>query len=198
MMLGRVQIVSATAWWDCALGRVNGDVSAFCVMLHDETGNYYWHVAEALTGSIFEQCEQIRAHVETLQLPRVIVETNGPGAFAPGVLRKELAGTGCGVGEEFSSENKNKRILEAFEAPLSGGFLWAHESVIETVEAEMKDWRPTVKEQPDNYVDAGAGAIKAAPQRISRIIRRKDATPTGGSWRPADGVHDVTLDLSEA
>jgi hypothetical protein len=170
MMLGRTQIVSAAARWDCALGRITGDASAFGVVLSNAAGTLFWAVSKALTGDVWEQCRQIKAIVLELQLPRVVVETNGPGAFAPAVLKKVLHGTGCGVAEEFSTLNKNKRILDAFEAPLSGGFLWAHVDVIDTVWDEMKDWKPTVKEQPDNHLDAGAGAIRDNPMRIGKVI----------------------------
>lgn len=198
MMLGKVQIVSAAARWDCALGRPTGDVSAFCVALQDTAGRYYWQVARALTGTPFDQCKQIKEHVIALQLPRVTVETNGPGAFAPALLMKELKGTGCAVVDEFSTENKNKRILEAFEAPLRGGFLWAHVDVIETVNDEMKDWKPTVKEQPDNYLDAMAGAIKEQPMRIGRVIGNVTelaASRQGGAWRTDGGTFDLNVDM---
>jgi hypothetical protein len=197
MMLGRTQIVSAAARWDCALGRITGDASAFGVVLSNAAGTLFWAVSKALTGDVWEQCRQIKAIVLELQLPRVVVETNGPGAFAPAVLKKVLHGTGCGVAEEFSTLNKNKRILDAFEAPLSGGFLWAHVDVIDTVWDEMKDWKPTVKEQPDNHLDAGAGAIKDNPMRIGKVIGdRLQTTDAGlGAWRPNAGSFDVTLEL---
>jgi hypothetical protein len=84
------------ARWDCALGRLTGDVSAFGVVLSNAAGTLFWAVAKALTGDVWEQCRQIKAVVLELQLPRVVVETNGPGAFAPAVLKKVLHGTGCG------------------------------------------------------------------------------------------------------
>ena len=197
MMLGKTQIVTAAARWDCALGRPTGDVSAFGVVLSNEAGTMFWAVAKALSGDVWEQCRQIREVVLELQLPRVVVETNGPGAFAPAVLKKVLHGTGCAVAEDFSTLNKNKRILDAYEAPLSGGFLWAHVDVIDEVWDEMKDWKPTVKEQPDNHLDAGAGAIKDQPMRIGKVIGKQASTePTVGNWRKNTGVHEVELDLS--
>lgn len=197
MMLGKTRIVSASARWDCALGRLTGDVSAFGVMLQNEAGNYFWQTSVALTGDVHAQCDQIKQIVIALQLPRVVVEVNGPGAFAPAILKKALKGTGCGVAEEFTTVNKNKRILDAFEAPLSGGFLWAHVDVIDEVWDEMKDWKPTVKEQPDNHLDAGAGAIKDQPMRIGKVIgKQPDVTANPGAWRPNAGTFDVQLDLS--
>lgn len=197
MMLGKTRIVSAAARWDCALGRLTGDVSAFGVVLSNEAGTLFWQVSKALTGDVWNQCEQIKVVVLELQLPRVTVETNGPGAFAPAVLKKVLKGTGCAVAEEFATVNKNKRILDAYEAPLSGGFLWAHADVIDTVWDEMKDWKPTVKEQPDNHLDAGAGAIKDNPMRIGKVIGNvREIQNAPGAWRPSAGAFEVQLDLS--
>ena len=200
MMLGQSQIVSASAWWDCALGRLSGDDSALSIMLQNARGNYFWHVAEGLTGDVFQQCQRIRELVLSLQIPRVVVETNGPGAFAPPILRKALHGTGCGVGEEFSSVNKNKRILDAFEAPLSGRFIWAHVDVIARVKDEMKDWKPNVKEQPDNFLDSGAGAISEAPQRIGKFIGGQSPVTSlkqRDSWRPNEGHFEAELSFDD-
>lgn len=200
MMLGKTQIVSAAARWDCALGRLAGDVSAFSVLLQNAVGHYFWHKAKALTGDVYEQCRQIKDIVVALQLPRVVVETNGPGAFAPAILRKTLAGTGCAVVEDFSTENKTKRILDAFEAPLSGGFLWAHVDVIETVEAEMRDWKPELKEQQDDYLDSAAGAIREQPMRIGKVIGQVIELPQNavvGGWRPNGGVHEVQFEAGD-
>jgi hypothetical protein len=168
------------------------------VVLSNQAGTLFWAVAKALTGDVWEQCRQIKQIVLELQLPRVVVETNGPGAFAPAVLKKVLHGTGCAVAEDFSTLKKNKRILDAFEAPLSGGFLWAHVDVIDTVWDEMKDWKPTVKEQPDNHLDAGAGAIKDNPMRIGKVIgdKQQRRRTRWGEWRPGAGSFDVTLELS--
>jgi hypothetical protein len=69
-------------------------------------------------------------------------------------------GTGCGVREEFSITNKQKRILDAFEAPLSSRFLWAHTDVLDgPVYDQMRDFNPALTNQPDDFIDSGAGAI---------------------------------------
>jgi len=198
MMLGRVQIVSATVRWDCALGRTSGDDSALAVILQDAAGRYYWQVAEALTGDVFAQCDRIRAIVIELQLPRVVIETNGIGGFTPAVLRKALRGTGCGVGAVSTKGNKNTRILEAFEAPLSAKFIWAHVDVIDVVWDQMKDWKPNVEKQPDDHLDGAAGAITDQPVRILKAITGRSQQPETGAWRPDVGTFEVELDLSGA
>jgi hypothetical protein len=194
MWLGSTRIVGATAYWDCSLGKVKSDASAFSLMLTDDRGQLYWHTAEELKGELDEQCAKIRKRVVDLQIPRVTVETNGPGGFVPAILRKHLAGTGCGVAEQFSTTNKQKRILDAFEPPLSSRFLWAHVSVLEgPVWDQMTEFHPELRDQPDDYLDSGAGAIAQTPIRIGKIVG-KPTDEKREDWRPATGVHDVTVE----
>lgn len=69
--------------------------------------------------------------------------------------------------EEFSTTNKQKRILDAFEAPLSSKFLWAHSDVLDgPMYDQMRDFNPAITNQPDDYIDSGAGAISQTPVRI--------------------------------
>jgi len=204
MWLGSTRIVGATAYWDCSLGKIKSDASALSLLLTDARGQLYWHAAQGLTGELAEfdekdrivggQVMQVRELVLRLQIPRVVVETNGPGGFVPNILRQALKGTGCGVGEEFSVTNKQKRILDAFEAPLSSRFLWAHVSVLEgPTWDQMKDFNPELSDQPDDYLDSGAGAIAQTPIRIGKIVGK----PTDHSredWRPSAGVHEVVVE----
>lgn len=204
MWLGNVRIVGASAYWDCSLGKLKSDASAFTLLLTDERGNLYWHAAAGLTGELAEfdsrgkvasgQCAQIRELVIRYQIPRVTVETNGPGGFVPPILRRALAGTGCGVAESFAVSNKQARILDAFEPPLSSRFLWAHTSVLEgPVWDQMKDFNPALKNQPDDYLDSAAGAIATTPVRIGKTVGKPTDNPHE-DWRPEAGVHEVTVE----
>lgn len=205
LWLGSVQIVSASAYWDCSLGKVKSDASAFTLLLTDATGNLYWHLAAGLIGELADfdakghivsgQCAQIRDFVISLQIPVITVETNGPGGFVPPILRRALDGTGCAVREVFSTANKQARILDAFEAPLSSRFLWAHVDVINgPVWDQMQDFNPLNKNQPDDFLDSGAGAITETPVRIGKVVRKVDIA-AGNDWRPSAGVHEVTLEF---
>lgn len=204
MWLGNIQIVGAVAYWDCSLGKITSDASAFSLILTDDRGQLYWHLAEGLTGELAEfddkgringgQVVQVRDLVIKYQIPRVIVETNGPGGFVPNILRQALKGTGCGVNEEHSSANKNKRILDAFEPPLSSGFLWAHVSVFDgPAYDQMRSFNPIVTSQPDDYIDSTAGAIRQTPVRIGKIVGKPTGT-TREDWRPEVGTFEVTTD----
>ncbi|EIK2775074.1 phage terminase large subunit [Salmonella enterica] len=204
MYLGNVRIVGAVAYWDVATGKPKADASAFSLVLTDERGHLYWHVCRELTGDLatFDgdsriaggQVIQLKELVIKYQIPRVLVEVNGPGSFAGKLLRQALKGTGCGVTEIFNTVNKQKRILDAFEAPLSARFLWAHTDVLDgPAFAQMRDFKPDVTDQPDDYIDSGAGAVTATPVRIGKMVRNPD-TVTRENWRPTDGVYEVEAD----
>lgn len=208
MFLGSQQIVGAVAWWDCSLGKITSDASALCLILTDAIGNLYWQCAEGLTGELEEfdvkgrliggQVWQIRQLVIKYQIPCVTVETNGPGGFVPPILRRALQGTGCAVREVWSTVDKRKRILDGFEPPLSSRFLWAHRSVLEgPVWDQMHDFDPLLKNQPDDYLDAGAGAITTTPVRIGKVIREIVGNPTARKrqdWAPSSGTYEVELE----
>lgn len=209
MWLGTVRIVGACCRWDVALGKPGSDDSVFSVVLTDDVGRLYWHRAVGLTGEIAVftsdrtgkdeitggQVVQIREVVEALQLTRVVVEVNGPGGFAAALLRRALKGTGCSVVEDFASVNKQKRILDAFEAPMSARFLWAHTSVLEgPAWDQLAEFNPLARNQSDDYIDSGAGAISDTPVRIGKSVGNPTA-PDREHWSPASGTHDVTLEL---
>lgn len=208
MMLGTVQIVSGRAYWDPAKGKIGGDTSAFSLILDDAMGNHYWHVAEGLTGEMAEfddsrntrivggQVMQICALVRRFNIVQVTVETNGLGAFIPKILQRALKQEGlrCAVREHIAKGNKNERILAGLEPPMKSGVLWAHVDVLNgPMWDEMKDWNPAIKEQPDGYLDSGAGAILEAPVRINHLVGKPTAGPDK-DWRQSAGVHEVTFE----
>ncbi len=205
LMLGKVQLVGFKAWWDVSLGKVKSDASALCVVFTDDAGRLYWHRAIGVTGDlelldargrlVGGQCHQILQALRAVHVHHVTVETNGPGGFVPPILRKHLAPHGITVSEEHSSENKQRRILDAFEPPLSSKFLWAHVSVLDGPAApQMREFNPAIANQPDDYLDAGAGAIRATPVRIGRFV----GIPAGverQDWSPVSGSFEVEVEF---
>lgn len=209
MWLGNVRIVGAACRWDPSSGKLKSDVSSLAVVLQDEHGARYWHRSVALVGEVAETSEdgktitggqvlQIVSVVRELNLPRVVIETNGVGTFAPAWLKTALkqAKLQCGVKAEPQATNKNKRILEAIEGPLNSGQLWAHSSVIDgDAWEQMRDWNPAVQDQPDDHLDSLAGAITETPERIGKIVAGLNTTGHGrDDWRPSAGVHEVELE----
>jgi len=204
MMLGNTQIVSATMRWDPSSGKVNSDVSSLSLIFQDAAGRLYWHKAAALVGdvAVFDgggrvvggQAWAICDIVERYQIGRVVVETNGIGGHTPSILRGALKARKlhCSVSEVHTTGNKNRRILAAFEPPLSGQYLWAHVDVIDTVWDQMKDWNPTITDQPDDHLDSASGAMDDEPVRVGRGSAGTDGKRMD-DWRPSGGVHDVEL-----
>jgi hypothetical protein len=206
LMLGNVRLVGVKARWDCSLGKINSDASAVAVVFTDDAGRLYFHRAFALTGELEEfapdgktltggQIKQLIDLLTPIQVPSITIETNGPGGFVPAIARKHLKRHGIAVLEDFSSENKQKRILDAFEAPLSSGFLWAHTSVLDgPLYDQMMQFNPLAKNQTDDYIDAGAGAISETPVRIGKQVGKSTGDRVE-DWRPGTGVHEVTLEV---
>lgn len=207
MRLGNVKIAGMIAYWDVAMGKVKGDASTLSLMLTDEKGHLYWHICEALKGELATfaddtkinggQVVQIRDLVEKYHIPKVVVEVNGPGSFAAKLLRSALKGMGCGVAEEYSVANKQKRILDAFEPPISSGFLWAHSRVLDgEAYKQLREFDPSLTNQPDDYIDSGAGAIHQTPVRIGQRVALAKTDPRA-NWKLTDSVHDVALAFEE-
>jgi hypothetical protein len=64
----------------------------------------------------------------------------------------------------------------------------------------MADFNPQLKNQPDDYLDSGAGAISSTPVRIGKVIKaakisaKISAVQAVQSWRPSAGVHEVEFE----
>ena len=203
MWLGFAQIIGASAYWDCSLGKINSDASAFTVVLTDHKGNLYWFISEGLTGELVEYSDddqlvggQIKRIVEIVtkwQIPSVTVETNGPGGFVPPILRRALKGTGCAVKEEYATQNKNKRILDGIEPPLSSGFLWAHKNVFESDAIDqMRGFNPAITSQADDYLDSLSGASRQTPVRIGKKVKTFTDKQVY-NWKPNSKQHKVKV-----
>lgn len=208
MMLGDVQIAGFVAWWDVSLGKVHSDASALCVVLTDHAGRLYWHRAIGLSGDL-EQLDgrgrlvggQIAQLIDTLKamhVHQIHVETNGPGGFVPPILTRHCKPHGISVTERYSTSNKQARILDAFEAPLSSGFLWCHQSVTESPAYEqVREFDPLLSQQADDYIDAAAGAILETPIRLERIMPGDEAAqPVVRTQGRRSENAEVTVDWS--
>jgi len=215
LFLGKVQVVAAACRWDPSSGKLKSDLSGVGVVLQDDGGRRYIHRVAAVRGEIAEfdedgktiiggQVWQLCDLIKELHIPRVSVETNGIGGFAPTVLRAAIKQRKlqCAVVEVDSTSNKNKRILEAFEPLLlSRGMLWAHMDVLIDPDTkgkaifwtQMRDWNPAVAEQPDDLLDAVSGAIGETPERF-RAIGGNSPAGVVEDWRPTAGVYEVAFE----
>lgn len=209
MFLGNVQLAGAAARWDPSGGKLHSDASAFAAVFQDDAGRRYVHHVERVAGEVAEfaddgktiiggQVFKICQAVKRFNLPRVSVETNGIGGFAPAVLRAAMKQQRiiCAVVEVNSTVNKNKRILEVMEPLLlSRGIIWAHIDVLRgPLRNQMRDWNPAVSVQPDDDLDATAGAISETPERI----RANGGIPSASGsqdWRQSAGqTHEAVFE----
>jgi hypothetical protein len=200
-LMGR-RLVSAACWWDPAYGAPGkGDSSVVAAVFTDAEGGYWLHrvrylqhdPAQAEVDEATQLCRQVAAFAGAHYLPAVTLETNGLGRFLPGLLRRELAASGvpCAVVEAHSSRSKDQRIVDAFDAVLAAGALWAHRSVWATpFISEMREWQPGGRGRDDG-LDAVAGCLLGQPVRLGRA-----AVPAGrGDWRPGGGSLKAATDF---
>ncbi|EZQ12071.1 phage terminase large subunit [Acinetobacter sp. Ver3] len=215
MMLGERRIVGISCRWDPSSGKIKSDVSAVSLVLHDDLGNKYWHRSIQLKGDVVThnangeitggQVWQLCDLIEKFYIPKITIETNGIGNFAPAALKGALKKRKlrCGVKEHHSTGPKNKRILESLEGPLVSGLVWVHVSVVDTPEdgenssvqyKQMRMFNPAITDQEDDYLDSLAGAIVDQPERIGKIHRQNEVNESP-NWRSESGVHEATYDF---
>lgn len=208
MFLGTVQIAGGAIRWDPSSGKLRSDISAAALVLQDIYGRRYLHRIAQLTGEVLEttddgmriiggQVWQLCDLVDQFGITSISVETNGIGGFAPASLKAALKQRRlrCGVKEVTSSANKNKRILEAWEPLLkSNGQLWGHVDVLRgPFWDQAKDWKADVSNQPDDLLDAGAGALTSTPERIHKIVGNPHI-PDREHWGTSAGVFEVPFE----
>lgn len=198
LSIGGHNIVSCGAWWDPAFGAAGGDGSVLAVVFDDDQGHRYLHHIEYIEVSGGEdeataQCRVVADIARRFYIPAMAVETNGIGKFLPGILHNVLADekVPCGVIERHSTQSKDKRILEGFDAVMAARALYVHESVYETrFIREMSEWRPGLKGARDDGLDAAAGALSLKPVRLPR---RYHAGRTGWQGRPHQARTDFPV-----
>lgn len=207
LMLNGHRLVSASCWWDPSYGSPGkGDASVVAALFSDQDGNLWLHRVQYLchdpaeTAAVDEAtqlCRQVVAFARRFFLPSIAVETNGIGRFLPGLLRREIAAAGlrCVVTEQAARRNKDLRIMDAFDAVLAAGRLWAHAAIWSTpfIE-EMRCWRPGVSCRDDG-LDAVAGCLLRPP---SRLPRRCDGTADRQAQESAGRINHSPLIASTA
>ena len=195
MEIGNTPMISASAYWDPALGN-SKDSSVLAIVFSDADGGRYLHHLEYLKinaasadDEATQQCRTIAQLAKRYMLPFVTIETNGIGRMLPNILRREMktVNAACTVREKHNARPKDLRILEGFDALLAARRLHIHRSVLKTpFIAEMKEWRPELSNPKDDGLDAVAGALAAQPLRLQN-------TPPSQrqSWHHASGANNT-------
>lgn len=179
--LGDYKILSVEAYWDPAFGQDGRDRSVVAVVLGDSEGGFWLHRLAVLRTSArssddeaTQQCRQVIELVRDMNLPSVVLETNGLGQFLPGILRREIgeAGLSCAVRPVHNHQSKASRILDALDAVLAARALRMHRSVLQTpFVRELASWSGPNSKGHDDCLDAVAGALALHPVRVFRCRR---------------------------
>ncbi len=183
LKLGDKKLISASCWWDPSFGNKDGktDNSVVACVFVDEEGGYWLHDIKYLHGggghngnNASFQCEQVADFLSKNHLFSVHIETNGIGKFLPSILREVLKKRKikAAVLESHSKENKEQRILDAFEVLLADRALNAHCQIWQSgfIE-EMREWSPHGNGK-DDALDAVAGCLLSEPIRFSKSSER--------------------------
>lgn len=193
--IGKQRMASVSAWWDVSLSKARGDDSVFAIIFTDTEGHIWVHKTVELTGDVHEQCEQVKDAAVEYNIPLVAIETNGVGAFVPQILLGVVRGKGIGVDEQYTTANKKIKIIEAFETPLSGGFLHVHEDVYNSkFVTQMRDFNTRTSNQKDDYIDAVASAITQEPIRIGRTGPLSEESIK--RWRTVGSVVEAEMEYA--
>lgn len=201
LRIGGKRMVSASCWWDPAMGRPEGgDASVVAAVFVDEEGSFYLHDIAYLEArpegpeddEATAMCRQVARFAAALEIPTVTVETNGLGKFLPALLRREIARErlAIAVREQVSTTAKDRRILDAFDPVLAARRLHVHRRVWRTpFIAEMREWRPGANCRDDG-LDAVAGCLASEPVRLGSFpVRRRS------DWRPGARPHRARTDF---
>lgn len=200
--LGGVRLSGCSCYWDVSTGKRKSDASAVSLILQDTRGHYYWHVCEGLEGDLAEfddagqinggQVWRLRQIVIQFNIPRVTVEVNGPGSFAGKILRQALRGLRCAVVEYTVTGNKQQRILDGLEGPITSACLWAHTRVLDgPMFEQMREFNPELTNQDDDYLDSGSGAILEQPVKIASVQHHNPVRGRAEDWRQSHGTYDI-------
>ncbi len=208
LMLAGRRLVSASCWWDPSYGAPGkGDGSVIAVVYTDDHGDYWLHRVAYLThdpalidaqAEAIQMCAKAARFVGDHYLGSVTIETNGVGGLLPGLLRREIeaAGLAAAVVGKASTQAKDQRIVDAFDAVLAAGMLHAHRSVWDSpFIAEMREWRPATNCRDDG-LDAVSGCLLAEPVRLPRRPPADGQTPRRASWRPGSRGFKVHSDFA--
>lgn len=193
LKLGDKKLISSSCWWDPSFGNTEAknDNSVIACVFTDTQGGYWLHDLEYISvkddGSsnvASMQCEKVIRFLKRNFLPSIRIESNGIGKFLPSILRQKLAEEKLRVAvlENYSTQNKQTRILEAFEVLLAERALNVHSKIWQTpFIAEMREWSVEANCK-DDALDAVAGCILSEPIRITKpLLSTQDFTMQ--NWR---------------
>lgn len=193
LKIGDNRMLTVSCWWDPAFAQnKENDNSVIACVFTDGDGRYYLHDLEYIrvektdedNNVASKQCEKVLSFIERNHIPALHIEINGIGRFLPEILRQKLGQKNLRVAvfEEYSHQNKQTRILEAFEVLLADKALYASQKVMQSGFAqEMRDWGYN-NHNHDDALDAVAGCLSIAPIRLKGVYEKTKAEKRFG-WQ---------------
>lgn len=181
------------AFWDVSLGKTTGDSSVVSIVFSSKDGTIFIYRVYEVQGEINQQCEAVRELIVRYSIPAIHIETNGIGNFAPDILQTHVKDLSVAIVREFTKQNKVESIIEAYEVPLSGQFLYVSKQVQSSKWAtQLRDFNPRYPKGKDDFIDSPAKAIHLLP---SRYRRKHDYESTNFKpWRSHNTVVEVQVD----
>ena len=176
LKIGSKKMLSASCWWDPSFAANNGDNSVVACIFIDEDGHYWLHDIEYIKIPEFQkddniaslQCEKVADFLERNHLSAIRIEINGIGRFLPGILKQVLKKHGLHIAvlEVYSSTDKTKRILSAFEVLLAEKAINAHRRIWATPFIEEMREFSIGGNCHDDGLDAVSGCLISEPVRL--------------------------------
>lgn len=166
--IGDNRVMGYSAVWDPSLADTKSDDSVLAIVFTTDDGHYFIHRTVKLLGDPEDQISQILRHMKECEVSHLIIEKNGPGGFLPSIFRKVTAGQGYSCEGKHTSQNKAQKIMEAYEARLTGGYIHAHTSVMNSpFRTQLRDFSfKHSGRDKDDFLDAVAMAIQNQPIRL--------------------------------
>jgi hypothetical protein len=171
--LGDVLITGTSLYWDPSSARRGADSSVCVLVLHDgRTKRAFVHdlrylrVADDDLHPMASQCHAVLDFMAEYAMRHIAIEVNGLGNAMPEILRDTASRRDQAVLVQkiINNEKKERRILNAIEPLLSTGRLYMHERIKSSdLIDEMADWNPASTVNPDDGLDAVAGALRNVP-----------------------------------
>lgn len=166
--LGDIELTKISVCWDPSAGKVYGDDSVLAIVFLGSNNEYYVHRTIRLAGDILAQCKTIKENIIKYKIPKIQIETNGIGGFAPAILKKQISDLHCQINEKFQTANKFEKINEAFEIPLSLKLINISENVKSSkFFGQLCDYQGTSNAQRqhtlDDYIDSVSECILSIP-----------------------------------
>jgi hypothetical protein len=163
-----VRVMSYSCFWDPSSAKLSADDSVLAIIYSTDDGHYYIHRTHKLTGDINDQIVEVMEVMKECDVSHVVIEANGVGEFLPAMFRKAATGRGFTCEAAYANMNKALKIMQAYEVRLSGGFIHAHKSVMDSsFRTQLRDFNHrSVGRSKDDFIDSVASAILREPIRL--------------------------------